>query len=330
MKIRGRCARRSLGRSSPRCSRTPSRWSYLGSPRRSSPRPRPPRSLWFGRREAPYVRLRRRAISRARAAKARPAPACWGVLHGATAPSLDETARRLTSAIRQRRRDARGPARRRALPRRGARLGRRGREAPPRVRYRARVRTRGARGLGLPPSPLGSGTKGEPLWPPGVVGSITHCEGYRACAIARSSSALMLGIDAERNAPLRDGVWEEVAHGRERQLRGADAGGGYHLDATLFSAKEAIFKAWYPLARRWLGFGDAEVRIDAPARSPLACSSRDRRSPARRSGTSPAAGPRMAMSSSRPGSSQPRASPESPDPPPGRPKAPDLFRALHN
>ena len=37
-------------------------------------------------------------------------------------------------------------------------------------------------GLGFPDSPVGSGTKGEPLWPPGVVGSITHCEGYRACA----------------------------------------------------------------------------------------------------------------------------------------------------
>jgi enterobactin synthetase component D / holo-[acyl-carrier protein] synthase len=117
-------------------------------------------------------------------------------------------------------------------------------------------------GLGFPPSPLGSGAKGEPLWPPGVVGSITHCEGYRACAVAPSSSALMLGIDAERNAPLREGVWEEVAHGRERELQEADAGGGHHLDAVLFSAKEAIFKAWYPVARRWLGFGDAELRID--------------------------------------------------------------------
>ena len=85
---RGRCARRSPGCSSSCSAReTPSRWSYLGSPRRSSPRPRPPRSLWFGRREAPSVCLRHRAISRARAAKARPAPACWGVLHGATAPS---------------------------------------------------------------------------------------------------------------------------------------------------------------------------------------------------------------------------------------------------
>jgi 4'-phosphopantetheinyl transferase EntD len=31
---------------------------------------------------------------------------------------------------------------------------------------------------------------------------------------------------------------------------------------VLFSAKEAIFKAWYPLARRWLDFGDAELIVD--------------------------------------------------------------------
>jgi 4'-phosphopantetheinyl transferase EntD len=115
--------------------------------------------------------------------------------------------------------------------------------------------------LGFPPSPIGSGAKGEPLWPPAVVGSITHCEGYRGCAVAHSSSALMLGIDAERNTRLREGVWEEVAHGPERQLRDADAADGHHLDAVLFSAKEAIFKACFPLVRRWLGFGDAELRI---------------------------------------------------------------------
>ena len=117
-------------------------------------------------------------------------------------------------------------------------------------------------GLGLPPSPIGSGAKGEPLWPPGVTGSITHCERYRASAVARSSSVLMLGIDAERNAPLREGIWEQVAHGRERELRDGSSDGGPHLDAVLFSAKEAIFKAWYPLTRRWLGFGDAELAID--------------------------------------------------------------------
>jgi 4'-phosphopantetheinyl transferase EntD len=119
-------------------------------------------------------------------------------------------------------------------------------------------------GLGLPAAPVGSGERGEPLWPPGVVGSITHCEGYRACAVARTSSALALGIDAERNALLDEGVWEEVARGRERELRDAGSASGPHLDAVLFSAKEAIFKAWYPLARRWLGFEDAEVSIESP------------------------------------------------------------------
>ena len=129
-------------------------------------------------------------------------------------------------------------------------------------------------GLGFPTSPMGNGPKGEPLWPPGVIGSITHCERYRACAVALSTSVLTLGIDAERNAPASERVWEEVAHGRERELRDGGSGGVHHLDAVLFSAKEAIFKAWYPLTRRWLGFGDADSRSTAPARSPPACSSR--------------------------------------------------------
>ena len=117
--------------------------------------------------------------------------------------------------------------------------------------------------LGFPDSPVGSGPKGEPIWPPGIVGSITHCEGYRACAVALSSSMLTLGIDAERNAPLPERVWEEIARGRERELRDGGSGGAPHLDAVLFSAKEAIFKAWYPLTRDWLGFGDADLSIES-------------------------------------------------------------------
>jgi 4'-phosphopantetheinyl transferase EntD len=119
--------------------------------------------------------------------------------------------------------------------------------------------------LGLQPTPIGSGRHGEPIWPSGVVGSITHCHGYRACAVARSHAVLMLGIDAERDAPLPAGVWEEVAHGRELDLRAhaaLAAGPGPHLDAVLFSAKEAVYKAWFPLARRRLGFEDVELSID--------------------------------------------------------------------
>jgi 4'-phosphopantetheinyl transferase EntD len=117
--------------------------------------------------------------------------------------------------------------------------------------------------LGLPATPVGSGPDGEPLWPPGVVGSITHCEGYRACAVARSSAVLALGIDAGRDAPVSEGVWEDIAHGPEEELRTrAPEARGPHLDAVLFSAKEAVYKAWFPLERRWLGFDDVLVSVD--------------------------------------------------------------------
>lgn len=114
--------------------------------------------------------------------------------------------------------------------------------------------------LGLPPTAVGSGPRGEPLWPPGVVGSITHCAGYRACAVARRAEVVALGIDAERNAALDPEVWRAVARPSERPLREVVANA--HLDAVVFSAKEAVYKAWYPLTRRALDFTDAAVSID--------------------------------------------------------------------
>jgi 4'-phosphopantetheinyl transferase EntD len=118
--------------------------------------------------------------------------------------------------------------------------------------------------LGLPPSPVPSGERGEPQWPAGVVGSITHCDGYRACALARPTRIAAVGIDAEVNAALPDGVLTEIARPEElpglRELRRAVP--AVHWDRLLFSAKESVYKAWFPLARRWLGFEDATVTFD--------------------------------------------------------------------
>lgn len=115
--------------------------------------------------------------------------------------------------------------------------------------------------LGIRPVAIPNGERGEPLWPSGVVGSITHCRGYRACAVARARDVLAVGADAEVDEPLPDGVLEQVAFGRERAAM-VERGGGVHLDRLLFSAKEAIYKAWFPLAYRWLGFEDVDVTID--------------------------------------------------------------------
>src|ERR1035441_10080768 len=117
--------------------------------------------------------------------------------------------------------------------------------------------------LGVPSLPVTSGWGGEPQWPSGLVGSITHCEGYRACAVARSTDLASVGIDAEPNAPLPDGVLAEIARSEELPWLSHlkhDVPGA-HWDRVLFSAKESVYKAWYPLAKRWLGFEDTILKV---------------------------------------------------------------------
>src|SRR5213592_4895962 len=65
--------------------------------------------------------------------------------------------------------------------------------------------------LGAPAISILSGANREPLWPHGVVGSITHCLGYRAAAVAWQLDVLTVGIDAEFHEPLPTGVLEHIA-----------------------------------------------------------------------------------------------------------------------
>jgi 4'-phosphopantetheinyl transferase EntD len=118
--------------------------------------------------------------------------------------------------------------------------------------------------LGIAAAPILRGAKHEPLWPGDIVGSITHCRGYRAAAVAFSKNIMTAGIDAEPDGPLPDGVERRVLCDPERQwLTGAPQ--GVNWDRVIFSAKESIYKAWFPLTGRWLGFDDAVVRIDPEA-----------------------------------------------------------------
>lgn len=118
--------------------------------------------------------------------------------------------------------------------------------------------------LGLSAGPIPSGERGEPLWPDGVVGSITHCDGYRACVVARESDLLTIGIDAEPHEPLPEQLLVDIARPEETGWLQALASTmpDTHWDRLLFSAKEAVYKAWFPLAQRWLGFEDAVLRVD--------------------------------------------------------------------
>lgn len=118
--------------------------------------------------------------------------------------------------------------------------------------------------LGVPPTPVLSGARGEPLWPDGIVGSLTHCPGFRAAAVGRSSAFVGLGIDAEPDIPLAEDLLEFISLPQERARVHAlaQSSPGVCWDRLLFSAKETVFKIWFPLAKRELGFSEADIRID--------------------------------------------------------------------
>ena len=112
--------------------------------------------------------------------------------------------------------------------------------------------------LGVAAGPILPDADGAPRWPAGVVGSMTHCAGYRAAAVARAGELRSVGIDAEPHAPLPGDVHDLVLRADDR----APAEPGLHWDRILFCAKEAVYKAWFPLTRRWLEFADVAVSLD--------------------------------------------------------------------
>ena len=115
--------------------------------------------------------------------------------------------------------------------------------------------------LGVQPVPILKGEKGEPCWPDGIVGSLTHCEGYRGAAVARYDEVRSVGIDAEPHDVLPEGVLDAISLPGERtELQAMPA--GLYWDRILFCAKEATYKAWFPVTRRWLGFEDAHITFD--------------------------------------------------------------------
>ena len=123
------------------------------------------------------------------------------------------------------------------------------------------------RSLGVAPTAIARGDLGAPCWPEGVVGSITHCAGYRAAAVARVADLVTIGIDAEPNEPLPGKVLDIVALPPERAMVAALAGAMPDVawDRLLFSAKESVYKAWAPLTGTFLDFDGANIAFDPAA-----------------------------------------------------------------
>ncbi len=112
--------------------------------------------------------------------------------------------------------------------------------------------------LGHLPEPIPIGPRREPRWPAGLVGSITHCAGYRAAAVARAADVVAIGLDAEPDQPLPAGITRLAFTDADRAGSGPMAR-FRNWDRVAFSARESVFKAWFAVTGRWLDFADVTL-----------------------------------------------------------------------
>jgi 4'-phosphopantetheinyl transferase EntD len=87
----------------------------------------------------------------------------------------------------------------------------------------------------------------SPLWPPGIVGSLTHLrgrDGQFAAAVARTTDVCAIGIDIERETGLHPRLWNFVLTQSELERILALPPQQRMIEAQVaWCAKEALFKA---------------------------------------------------------------------------------------
>ncbi|TPG90032.1 hypothetical protein EAH72_30885 [Pseudomonas caspiana] len=101
--------------------------------------------------------------------------------------------------------------------------------------------------LGLPAAAIGMGAQGEPRFPAGVIGSITHTGNYCAAALTLKQGIRTIGIDAQTNMPLDQQLYRRVLG---REPRKTSAHDGFCEGTLTFSLKEAFYKAIFPVCQR--------------------------------------------------------------------------------
>jgi 4'-phosphopantetheinyl transferase EntD len=113
--------------------------------------------------------------------------------------------------------------------------------------------------LGQPGWALAKTASGAPIWPAGIVGSLAHDACYAVAAVARASTVAALGIDIEPAEQLPPDLLDLVATPREREKLADDP----YCGRLLFVAKEATYKAVYPLDQTFLEHHDVEIDLAA-------------------------------------------------------------------
>ena len=117
---------------------------------------------------------------------------------------------------------------------------------------------------GVRPMPVAIAPDRSPVWPSGIVGSISHSPILAMAAIAPATSGIRsIGLDIEPATPLAADLIDEICGRKERLwLDNQPAESAGLLAKAIFCIKEAVYKCQYPLSRTLFGFDVIDVEID--------------------------------------------------------------------
>lgn len=118
--------------------------------------------------------------------------------------------------------------------------------------------------LGIPDAPVLVGDSRQPIWPTGAFGSITHTGDYCLAVVGRrESTAVSVGVDAERIGRVGQDLFPQVLGPDERRRLGdMEPNTASRLATLVFGAKEAFYKAQFPVTGAWVDFGDVGVHVE--------------------------------------------------------------------
>ncbi len=117
--------------------------------------------------------------------------------------------------------------------------------------------------LGIENFPVLMADDRSPLWPTGVVGSISHTHGYCGVAVANNKHFRSLGLDIENVDRIKSDCRRLICTDEEQsRINRLPENDQQRFSALTFSAKESFFKCQYFLNRCWAGFHDAEIFAD--------------------------------------------------------------------
>lgn len=119
----------------------------------------------------------------------------------------------------------------------------------------------GHRAIAIP-----SGASRQPLWPTGIIGSISHSDSLAIALVAHEIGRFVsLGVDIEPRSQLAAELTPMVL--TEREFAHARHANDPFYPALVFSAKEAVYKATHPVTWQMIGFHEVEIHTNAANRT---------------------------------------------------------------